>query len=417
MMVKNHLTSPLASCYNMETMSSRLKVKKVIVVLAAPRTGSNYLFRLLTATGHFMASTGDETPFYRRAGLGIFNGSNYDDVIAGTLDDETLYLAGEELLADVGFREDVPQDPEVFISRILARMALQWPHAISLTLIPKLHRFLMQNLKLMPPHMSWRDFYISCLDKLQKLGLKVDSQMLLSTGTHPLELALLEEPPYVVPEPQRPPNDDDFNNHPLLLKTNTNIYRLPLLAALFPNAEFRFIVLTRNPLATTSSLMDGWLSSGFHSHNVSSTDILQIQGYSDTVPGGDRFWKFDMPPDWQNFKKSTLAQVALFQWHSANQAIANFISTTGNPVFQLKYEDLAFGQQQAELIAKLLEFSGAATSENIKGILGNSSIPANPPLAGKWKKRKQVLFQTITPETLMLAQKFDYAPGEMEEWL
>ena len=48
-------------------------------------------------------------------------------------------------------------------------------------------------------------------------------------------------------------------------------------------------------------LMDGWLYPlGFFSHDLSKVGCqLAIQGYSDVVPFGSKWWKFDLPRNWR----------------------------------------------------------------------------------------------------------------------
>ena len=70
----------------------------------------------------------------------------------------------------------------------------------------------------------------------------------------------VEDTPLITQKRRALPEAQDLRDGTVLLKTSSHAYRIPLLRTLFPFAKFRFIVLTRNPLASVNGLMDGWLS-------------------------------------------------------------------------------------------------------------------------------------------------------------
>ncbi len=146
----------------------------------------------------------------------------------------------------------------------------------------------------------------------------------------PNPTTVVEEPPFILfsgwaPRP----------GAPLILKSPSNAYRLPFLRRAFP--DLRIVHLTRNPAAAVNGLIDGWLHPGFHAHAVGG---LEIGGYSDRVAGGERWWKFDLPPGWREWTGAPLAEVAAFQWRSAHaHALGWRAQNPDVPTLHVRFED------------------------------------------------------------------------------
>jgi hypothetical protein len=234
-----------------------------------------------------------------------------------------------------------------------------------------------------------------------------------------MQLPLLEEPPYICPEPKQALTEEYAGNLPLLLKTSTNVYRIPFLRSLFPHAKFRWVLLHRNPAATISALIDGWLSSGFHSHDVHPAH-LAIKGYSDSIPGGKRFWKFDMPEGWEAYRNSTLPEVCAFQWLAAHREIEKISKNTKEPVFSIAYEDMLEPEKQSTLIQELISFAGTSTRDPALWSSQEPVAAVSKPSAGKWRKREAEIVSLMRSDghrSLMeLAGRFDYDPSRIEDW-
>ena len=84
----------------------------------------------------------------------------------------------------------------------------------------------------------------------------------------PRDTCVIEEPPFVCESPWACALDGAAVDRPLLLKSPSNAYRLDFLRALFPNAEITVLHLIRDPVASVTGLMSGWLHHGFHKHRL-----------------------------------------------------------------------------------------------------------------------------------------------------
>lgn len=400
-----------------ETLS-RMDIQNVVVILAGSRTGSSFLFKTLCSQADFLAPTGEETVFYRQAGLGRFHGMSYSDAITHIPENPVLDRYFEALRQDVGLNCARPLGLSDFPT-FWHRLGLQWPQSDSKKLKLKAQELYEITLSSAPNSPEWSSVYLSWIENLAAHGFPVSTTLFSAASTHPRNLTGLEEPPFVTPRAYAPLTRELLSQAPLLLKTSTTIYRLPFLRALFPNAQFRWIALKRNPLATISALMDGWLSTAFHSHDVSPHAQLSIDGYSDKVPGGDRYWKFDMPPGWEKYTASPLEDVCAFQWSSAYEHMDRFLSSTSDAKLEVSYEDLLANTQST--LTALESFCGARKKSSSTLDMQTPVASVSPPQAGKWKKRALHILPLIEKhnhgQILKLAKRFDYDVEAPETWI
>jgi hypothetical protein len=139
----------------------------------------------------------------------------------------------------------------------------------------------------------------------------------------PRDSSVIEEPPFVCDSPWVCALEGAAVDRPLLLKSPSNAYRLDFLRALFANAEITLLHLIRDPAASVTGLMSGWLHHGFHKHRLPD-GALEIEGY--TRPDQTAaWWKFDLPPHWQHYTHRPLEEVCAFQWISANEHILRWV--------------------------------------------------------------------------------------------
>lgn len=405
----------------MLSVPSRKDALNVVVILAGSRTGSSFLFRALSSSADFLSPSGEETPFYKLASIGNFDGLHYSDAILPPFNETLLEKAASGILADAGIRVDSEFPRNAFVNSLLTRLEIQWPKALTAEQKCTARPYLLEKIANLPPEFSdWHGFYLSFIRELRTAGRLVDPALYSAIKIHPARLPLIEEPPYIVPEPKIPASKEMLRDHPLLLKTSTNVYRTPLLRALFPNAKFRWILLSRNPAATMGALMDGWLSGGFHSHDVSPHATLRIKDYSSSVPGGERYWKFDMPPGWQKYTESSLEDLTAFQWYSAYSAIRNFRNETNDPIYEVRYEDLTSENERPRILKELMEFAGARPKLKPLWSAREPVVAVSEPTPGKWKKRSSEILQVLKSfsngDLLKLAAEMHYAPDEIESW-
>jgi hypothetical protein len=401
----------------MSGLLSRYDVKKVVCILAGSRTGSGFLFRALTKQGEFLAPSAEETPYYRKVGIGVFTGSDYSDEITRAPLEPQLDEVGRSLLDDVGVHTGLLTDANDFAETVIARLKLQWPRSFNGGSIAEVRKLLLEKLKdRVGKKEDWSRVYLSVVNLLKARGYPMDEAFYSNgalTEIESLPTPLLEDLPYIIPEPRVRATRDLLKNRPLLLKTNTNIYRIPLLKSLFPKAQFRWIVLSRNPAATIHALSEGWKSGGFHSHRTTPDISLQIYGYSDKIVGGKDFWKFDMPPGWQRYTQKDLTDVCSFQWESAHRQLARFIKSTPDPITCIRYEDLA----QPESFRDLLDFSEVDQGTGFDPAVRSPLVFA--PEEGDWRVRRKELENVLIQSKTLLATaaEFGYFTNEIDTWI
>jgi len=141
----------------------------------------------------------------------------------------------------------------------------------------------------------------------------------------PRDTCVIEEPPFVCESPWACARDGGEVDRPLLLKSPSNAYRLDFLRALFPNAEITVLHLIRDPTASVTGLMSGWLHHGFFKHRMPA-GTLDIARYTrPDRPWTAAWWKFDLPPDWQHNVHRPLEEICALQWLSANEHILRWV--------------------------------------------------------------------------------------------
>jgi hypothetical protein len=152
--------------------------------------------------------------------------------------------------------------------------------------------------------------------------------------------------------------------------------------------------------------MDGWLSdTGFFAHDVSlSKETLNIDGYSNIKTYGDRWWKFDLPPNWKEYKDSPLYEVCLNQWHSAHTHILN----SGKQCLQVKFEDFLTNPNETAKI--ITDYIGINTIklDNIPVVMATEK-----PEQFRWLKRRsliQELSERKEVKELMTALNYKMEP-------
>jgi len=364
------------------------QVSRVVVVLGSSRSGSSLVFHLLSQSGAFWAPLGEETPFCRLAGFGWVIAAHQSDEIRPPVAEEARALAFHALINDLGrYRPDAPVSAERYLAQTVVRLLLQWP---LLDLEPG---------KVIATLRTDNDgAYPFCA--LVKLGL--DAALYDVPGARNLchlqreipEL-FLEEPPFILPTPRAFPTPEDLCRTPLLLKTSTNAYRIQFLKTLFPHSEFRWIVLARNPASSINGLIDGWQSNAFHAHNVGRFTTLKIKGYSETFPGGDRWWKFDLPPGWSEYQSVDLPEVCAFQWRSAYSRILKDVGQTGDQVLHVKCEDVLNPARGPSELERMFAFVQSPPLRVPEVAATRPVMASKAPSPARWRQREGEIWPLI----------------------
>jgi hypothetical protein len=225
--------------------------------------------------------------------------------------------------------------------------------------------------------------------------------------------AIIEEPPFVLSGPWRHTPSSELASKPLILKTPSNAYRMPFLRALFPKARVRVVHLTRNPAASINGLVDGWRFRGFHAHRMASP--LEIAGIN---PDDRDWWKYDLPPGWEDWQTASLVQVAAFQWSSAHRSILNTVSTDSNETLRLRFEDVV-GPSRSSAFQSLFDWLAVKLDAPMATVIETGLPPVmatSRPRQRRWFDRAEELGPVLETESVVhVAQELGYT--DQSEWI
>jgi hypothetical protein len=168
----------------------------------------------------------------------------------------------------------------------------------------------------------------------------------------------------------------------LLEKTPKNALRIPFFNAVFPDA--RFIFLWRDPRENLASIIEAWRSGNW-------TTYPQL-------PGWDGPWSMLLPPGWQALRGQPLAQVAAYQWESANRiALEDLAALDHGRWTSLRYSDLV--SEPRDTVRRLCEFAGiefdAALARLVAEPLPLSRYTQTPPAAEKWRAHEDAIIKAL----------------------
>ncbi|BBB60830.1 hypothetical protein UNDKW_2557 [Undibacterium sp. KW1] len=367
------------------------RVKNVAVILTSPRSGSSLLKSVLSSHPEIASLDGEMEPFLAltRNGFSFNAGSdalksidNQGVLLDNIFDDMTLPAGGE---SDYLFLKD----------RWRKRLLLQFPALFS---EDRAHEQLIHDLdavfrlageKKIQSEAMLQDLVLSRVFKSEIWRLDYYDGKKNPAASHSFnEPFKLEEPPFVVPrQHRRQLEPDDVEQKILLFKTPPDVYRIGMYEQLFPNARIRYLHLTRGYAQSVNGLMDGWLSPvAFFSHDLERIGLnLSIRGYSDTVSFGKRWWKFDLPPNWQEYLNTNLEEVCLNQWLSAHQAIIDSRVTS----LSVSFEE--FLSDPAGIIQKITSYLGLPEMRSLP--VFPVTMATEAPKIRRWHKRETDLLR------------------------
>ena len=114
-------------------------------------------------------------------------------------------------------------------------------------------------------------------------------------------------------------------------KTPANCLRVGMLRAVFPDAQFIFVV--RDPRGSIASLHHGWTSEPrFRTYRLPPD--FRIEGYS------GHHWCFGLIPGWERLNGATLTEVCATQWMIANEYALADLPADSRSVLTIRYEDV-----------------------------------------------------------------------------
>lgn len=405
-------------------------IRKVVVVLSSSRGGSSLLFSLLRATGAFMSLPGEHTHLYKLYGLGAPNSGMHDGWTgpAPDVDGFRHGLLSEATAGDAAHGVDAGRFPYEFAARLI----VQWPH-----LAPHADQVVTTAAELLDSRGTERfdadSFLLAALTELATGGHAVDpwyydipaSAIEASgwkpsgyTGPPPGVRTIIEEPPFLVPRPQRPASSDPDGSTPLLLKASVDAYRVETIPKLFPAADIHAVHLVRNPAAAVNGLIDGWLHRGFYSHDVSSAAALNIAGYSH-LSWGDSWWNFDLPPGWENFVDSPLPVVCGLQWQQAHTSIVASLEQSVISSIRVRAEDLFHSRHRRHILKRIFDHVGvaaddvASAADRVRPVMATAA-----PRPARWRDRAELLAPVLaTPGIREVSRLLGYGEEPDQEWI
>lgn len=414
-------------------------VREVIVIASSSRSGSSLFGELLKLSPKFYHFPGEINPFLRLAGLAWPGSQTGSDALGGEQASNHAISTLETLLASEagcinGSEVDLAQAREGFPAQLYRRVCLQWPlEHFTYGEVNRAVDWALSKIEGAGEHKcNWQidlsRFHVLFLSKLNRehpvidinyydldrsfLPLRSEQSFFASGPPCPL---VIEESPFILLRPWVRWRPEELASRALVIKTPSNAYRLPFLRALFPFARFRILHLTRNPAASINGLLDGWRHRGFYSHYIG--DDVQIQGFSQ--PGNPNYgwWKFDLPPGWQEIRRTTLEQVCAFQWSSAQQAILEFVRKPGVDYLQGRFEDvlnsLAAHGDIPIMIREWLD-CGELLGGKAKAALPVMATQA--PRPGRWREKASILSGVLQTDCIRgLCRDLGYE--DQREWI
>ncbi len=336
-------------------------ITDVVVILGSSRSGSTLLHKILSSHSNINSLPGEEQTYFNLLG--------YQDSIDDRLQNFEINYEelAREILYDIGSMTE-----EISSDEIVRRILLQWPGRLNDLTNHHFSNF-NQAIKLLnlPLH-----FYENNLDK--HFDILQDHY-------------IIEEPPFIFPKKINRFIKNDRNI--LLLKSSSNSYRMDHLLKIFPCARYHYILLKRDFKQVINGLYDGWQSSGFHSHYFPNR--LNISDYH-----SHSWWKFDLPPNWENCLNQNLIDVCTFQWKSNYEYILNFLSN--KKFYSLNYDDffdLDTLNQKLNMIYEKLNIASQYHSALPQ------SMTTFPPQKNRWEEKAKLINQISSQK---IYQDFNY---------
>ncbi len=413
-------------------------VGEVVVIASSSRGGSSMVAEMLRESPSLLHLTAEFNPFLRLAGLDHpASGTGSDRLTAdhvASLAPDVLRMLGDELARDAGCAVDRVDD-ETYALDLAWRLAVQWP-VLSFDPV-RVARTAQRVLARVRARQDWapgeiRDpgaVLLALSRELTAQDIPVnpwfyDLPRARLAGAQPGPAAgrapgdfLIEEPPFVLPRAWGRADAADVRDKPLVIKTPSNVHRMDFLRALFPQARFRVLHLTRNPAAAVNGLYDGWLHSGFHAHRM--TVPLGIEGYVEHGVDNRWWWKFDLPPGWRDYTDRPLLDVCAFQWRTSHRAVLDDLEQTGTDSMTLRFEDLiGSAEDRVGSFEKLSDWLGIplegtfrkAVYEGIEPVVATAT-----PRGGRWRTRAALIEPALCPGTVEVAERLGY--GDRTAWI
>lgn len=175
------------------------------------------------------------------------------------------------------------------------------------------------------------------------------------------------------------PYQGDREGVRFLEKTPKNALRVPFIHALYPDAQF--IYLVRQPVPNIASIIDAWRSGKFVTYPQ--------------LPGWKGPWSLLLPPEWQTLSGCSIAETAAFQWKQANlQAISAFENVPPSQVLCVNYDDLC--RAPINVVDSICDFIDVPSSQLEVSNLPLSRYTLSAPSETKWYRHALAIEQALS---------------------
>lgn len=338
-------------------------VKDVIVILSASHSGSSLVYNALSSSVNIVSPAGEHEPW-------LFLSENKHPF---TESDKVEVLQNKRLLLrlirnDLLVRTDEVASPE-YLLLLRNRMKIRG-----------------RNL---PRHIEEEILVDSVVDRvlhqhIQKRGFGFEDSLRAPTSERQIadqqHCYPIENPPHIDVPLARLVRSDELSTKTLLFKSPSDSYRPGMYEQLFPNADIKYVHLTRGYAQTINGIMDGWLAgqNAFISNGVGLVgQELDIAGYTEDEQTS-AYWCFDLFPGWEAFRSADLLTIGALQWIRAHSAIL----TDFNPGARVQFEGLY--ADRGNFVAELEAATGIETAASIWDV---PVMTTHKPRQARWKSR------------------------------
>ena len=398
-------------------------IKKVLIVLSPPRGGSSLFFKLLRQNNMTYSLQG-ESGYLFKPRIKHLSLQKDDSLSYEQFKDQYDCKAWEkDFCQDLSYTDEFQVNDSQYQKRVFYRLLTQWPE------VPLEESIFNDCWEKAKDSLNEEQLYLKLILELRKSYNEISPWYydinpdlilksfpdLKKSNIPPSQNYIIEEPPFVLQKPASSPTQEQLKNGWLVLKSSINNYRGKFWKNLFSHAQIKFIHLTRNPLASTNGLMDGWLHPGFYSYNVKEdfNFPLSIKGYHNTS-----WWNFDLPPNFKDLKQESLEEVCLEQWLYANKHILEFLSSSNEEFIRIPSENILAQGNTQKVLENVASFLGLTTAFQFN----SSKLPlvqtTNIPKKQRWKERRDIILKAFqnSEEAMKMASTLGYNLDEMEDW-
>jgi hypothetical protein len=140
---------------------------------------------------------------------------------------------------------------------------------------------------------------------------------------------------------------------------------------------------------------------------------LNIKGYSDRFPEwGHTWWKYDLPPGWQEWTDQPLERVCGFQWRTAHQTILDFLDHHQVDSLRVAFEEV-IGQvaTRERTFSRIANWLGVDPAPLIAAATGELPpvMATSRPRQRRWFKKAELLLPVLAdPGIIETAQRLGY---------